>query len=156
MVCMYVLSIFCIPAMHSQFLMMGRSDRGSYFIPQKITTSEFVYRKNHYFFSIHKKSLSPFFHNLKKSLCFSFVTPKYPSIFHSPKKITLGQNLRPKKITRTLLSLKYVSGAPGAQHSNFCIPDYSLRKIHNFVLMNTLCTRLYVLNHLLLLLLLTS
>ena len=27
----------------------GGSDRGSYFTPKKITTSEFVYPKNHYF-----------------------------------------------------------------------------------------------------------
>ena len=34
---------------------VGGSDRGSYFIPKKITTSEFVYQKNPYFFNIHKK-----------------------------------------------------------------------------------------------------
>ena len=31
--------------LHSQTLMTGGSDRGSYFIPKKITTSEFVYPK---------------------------------------------------------------------------------------------------------------
>ena len=30
---------------HSHILMTGGSDRGSYFIPQKIPTSEFVYPK---------------------------------------------------------------------------------------------------------------
>ena len=38
---------------HSQILTGeggGQSDRGSYFVPQKIATSEFVYPKNHYFF----------------------------------------------------------------------------------------------------------
>ena len=39
----------------------------------------------------------------KKSLC----------CFRDPKKIPVGQNVRPKKILRTPPSLKYVSGAPG-------------------------------------------
>ena len=33
----------------------GVGDRGSYFIPKIITTSEFVYPKSHYFFSIPQK-----------------------------------------------------------------------------------------------------
>ena len=40
---------------HSHILMTGGSDRGSYFIPQKIPTSEFVYPKKSLFFSIPKK-----------------------------------------------------------------------------------------------------
>ena len=47
---------------HSKILMTGRSDRGSYFIPQKITTSEFVYpKKSLLFLAYPKKSLKPFF-----------------------------------------------------------------------------------------------
>ena len=61
-----------------------------------------VYQKNHYFFSQPKKIPLSFFTNQRN-----------PGIFHRPKKITLGQNFRPKKITWTPLSLKYVSGAPG-------------------------------------------
>ena len=86
----------------------GGSDRGSYFMPKNITTSEFVYSKNHNFFSIPKQSLSHF-----------FTTQKNPRIFHRPQSITFGQNFRPKKITQTPPppppppSLKYVSGAPG-------------------------------------------
>ena len=75
----------------SQILMTGRSDRGSYFIPQKITTSEFVYPK---------KSLSPLSQPQKTPLFF-FATKKNPGVFHRPKNITFGQNFRPKKITRT-------------------------------------------------------
>ena len=40
--------------------------------------------------------------------------------FIDPKKITFGQNFRPKKITRTPLSLKYVSEAPGIQPLGLC------------------------------------
>ena len=69
----------------------GGGDRGSYFIPKKITTSEFVYRKRSILFLTYpKKSLSSF-----------FATQKNPGVFHRPKKITFGQNFRPKKITRT-------------------------------------------------------
>ena len=35
---------------NSQILMTGESDRGSYFIPKKITTSEFAYPKKHHYF----------------------------------------------------------------------------------------------------------
>ena len=53
------------------------ADRDSYFIPKKITTSEFVYpKKSLLFLAYPKKSLSPFFHNTKKSLCFFFLRPK--------------------------------------------------------------------------------
>ena len=38
---------------------------------------------------------------------------KIPLLFSRPKKIPFGQNVRPKKILWTPLSLKYVSGAPG-------------------------------------------
>ena len=102
---------------HSQILMKGgwgRSDRGSYFIPKKITTSEFVYPKKSLLFLVYpKKSLGPFFTTQKNpSVFFFFPNQKNPGVFHRPKRIT-WQNLRPKKITWTPPSLKYVSGAPG-------------------------------------------
>ena len=92
---------------HSQILMTGGggeggSDRGSYFIPKKITTSEFVYTK----------IALLFFRNPKNSLCLFYATQINPGVFHRPKKITFGQNFRPKTITRCPRSLKYVSGAP--------------------------------------------
>ena len=86
----------------------GRSDRGSYFIPKKSTTSEFVYPKKSLLFLVHqKKSLSPF-----------FATPKISSVFLSrPKKIS-ASFIDPKnhfwpKFQTPPPSLKYVSGAPG-------------------------------------------
>ena len=45
----------------------GGSNRSSYFIPKKITTSEFVYPKKSLFFLQPKKSLCFFFHDLRKS-----------------------------------------------------------------------------------------
>ena len=45
-----------------------------------------------------------------------FATQKNPGVFHRPKKIPFGQNVRPKKILWTPPSLKYVSGAPGLLH----------------------------------------
>ena len=91
---------------HSQIFMTGGSDRGSYFIPKKIPFSEFIYPKKSLVFLTYPK---------RKSLSSFFATQKNPSVFHRPKKITFGQNFRPKKITRTPLppSLKYVSGTPG-------------------------------------------
>ena len=98
----------------------GGSDRGSYFMLRKITTSEFVYPKKSLFILAYpKKSLSPFSHPPPKSLCFFLATHKGPGIFHRPQNITLGQNFRPKKITRTPPSLKYVSGAPELLSSAF-------------------------------------
>ena len=106
---------------HSQVLMTGEgggNEKGSYFIPKKITTSEFVYpKKSLHFLAYQKKSLSSFFATQKNPSVAFFVTQKNPGIFHRPKKITFGQNFRPKKITWTLPSLKYVSGAP-AVHGN--------------------------------------
>ena len=47
---------------HSKILMTGGSDRGSYFIPKEITTSEFVYpKKSLLFLAYPKKFLSSFF-----------------------------------------------------------------------------------------------
>ena len=46
---------------HSHILLTGGSDRGSYFIPQKIPTSEFVYpKKSLLILAYPKKSLSVF------------------------------------------------------------------------------------------------
>ena len=83
----------------------GGSDRGSYLI---------VYPKKSLFFLAYpKNSLSSFFATQKNPSVF-FATPKNPGVFHRPKKITFGQNFRPKKITRTPPpSLNYVSGTPG-------------------------------------------
>ena len=47
--------------LHSHILMTGGSNRGSYFIPKKIPTSEFVYpKKSLLFLAYPKKSLSVF------------------------------------------------------------------------------------------------
>ena len=73
-------------------------------LPKKITT----------LFSIPRKIPLSFFRNPQKIPLFLFVTQKNSGIFHRPKRITLGQNFRPKKIPRTPPpSLKHVSGAPG-------------------------------------------
>ena len=115
---------------HSQIFMMGGggggTNRGSYFLPKKITTSEFVYpKKSLLFLTYPKKSLSSFFATQKNPSVF-FATQKNPGVFHRPKKITFGQNqnFRPKNITRTPPplppSLKYVSGAPGIQPLSLC------------------------------------
>ena len=100
---------------HSQILMTGGGDRGSYFVPKKITTSEFVYpKKSLLLFAYPKKSLSPFFAT-PENLSVLLRPKNIPVSFHRPQKITLDQNFRPQKITRTPFppSLKYVSGASG-------------------------------------------
>ena len=76
-------------------------------LPQKITT----------FFSIPPKFLLSFFRNLKKSLWFFSRPKKITASFIDPKN-HFGQNFRSKKITQTLLSLKYVSRVPGV-HPHF-------------------------------------
>ena len=87
---------------HSQILMTGRSDRGSYFIPIKVATLEFVYPKNAlHFLRYPPKSLILFSQPKKIPLVFFSRPQKNPSVFHGPK-ITFGQNFsRPQKITRT-------------------------------------------------------
>ena len=52
-------------------------------------------------------------YNTQKNPSVVFATQKNPGVFHRPKKISFGQNVRPQKILRTPPSLKYVSGAPG-------------------------------------------
>ena len=69
--------------------------------PKKSQLQNLSTQKNHYFFSIPKKIPLSFFCNPPKIPLFFFATPKNPDIFHRPKKITLGQNFRPQKITRT-------------------------------------------------------
>ena len=92
----------------------GGSDRGSYFIPKKITTSEFIYpKKSLPLLAYPKKSLSPFFANQQN-----------PSHFFSqPPKIDPKKHFWPKFQTQKIprnpppppppSSLEYVSGAPG-------------------------------------------
>ena len=76
----------------------GGSDRGSYFIPKKITTSEFVYpKKSQLLLAYPKKSHSPFFAAPKNPWVFFSRPKKNPGVFHIPQKITFGQNFRPKK-----------------------------------------------------------
>ena len=52
-------------------------------------------------------------YNTQENPSVVFATQKNPGVFHRPKKIPFGRNVRPKKILRTPPSLKYVSGAPG-------------------------------------------
>ena len=108
---------------HSQILMTGGSDRGSYFIPKRLKNLRSLStQKYHYFFSIPKKTLSPFFAMQKNPSIFFFTTQKNPCIFHRPKTITFGQNFRPKKnhSDPPPSSLKYVSRSPG--HANCVLP----------------------------------
>ena len=105
----------------------GGSNRGSYFIPQKITTSEFVStQKNHYFFLTHpKKSLSPFSATQIHPFVFS-VTQKNPGVFHRPKKSLWAKISDPRKSLGPpppSPSLKYVSGAPGTITWSLIIHD---------------------------------
>ena len=102
---------------HLQILMTGGggggSDRGSYFIPKKITTSEFVYPKKLLLFVTYpKKSLSSFFAT-PKIPPFFFATQKNPGVFHRPKKNHLWPKFQTQKNHSDPPSLKYVSGAPG-------------------------------------------
>ena len=93
----------------------GGSDRGSYFIPKEIPTSEFFYTKKSLPFSIPQKNPT------KKSLFF-FVTLKNPGIFHILTKIPFSQNFRPRKSFRPQLpgpSLKRCEWSPwGLEPSN--------------------------------------
>ena len=76
----------------------GGSDRGLYFIPKNITTSEFVYPKNHYFFLAYpKKSLSSFFATQKNPSVFFSQPKKIPASFIDPKKSPLAKISDPKK-----------------------------------------------------------
>ena len=83
---------------HSQILMVGGSDRGSYFIPPKIISSESVYPKKSLLFLAYtqKYPLVPF-SQPTKTPGFFFTNQKNPSVFHRPKKITLAKISDPKK-----------------------------------------------------------
>ena len=78
----------------------------------------FYTQKNHYFLAYPKKFLNSFFATPKNPSYF-VATQKTPGVLHKPKKITFGQNFRPKKITRSPPSLEYVSGAPGVARNSF-------------------------------------
>ena len=54
-------------------------------------------------------------YNIQKNPCVVCATQKSRGVFHRPKKIPFGQNVRHKRIlwTPPPPSLKYVSGAPG-------------------------------------------
>ena len=66
-------------------------------------------------------------YNTQKNPCVVFATQKHPGVFHRPKKIPFGENVRPKKIVRTPPpppSLKYVSGVPGLRLSRTFWPKF--------------------------------
>ena len=67
----------------------------------------------------------------KKNRCVVFATQKNPVVFHRPKKIPFGQNVRPKKILRAPPSLKYVSGAPG-QTGQLTVSVNGKQNCHSF------------------------
>ena len=58
-------------------------------------------------------------YNTPKNPSVVFATQKNPGVFHRPKKIPFGQNVRPQNILRIPPSLKYVSGAPGGSFLPF-------------------------------------
>ena len=101
---------------HSQIFRMGGGGDPTevhIFYPKKSQLQNLSTQKNHYFFlTFPPKSLSSFFATQKNPSVF-FATQKNPGVFHS-------QNFRPKNITRTPPSLKYVSGAPGIQPLSLC------------------------------------
>ena len=88
----------------------GGWSRGSYFIPKKIPTSEFVYPKKSLHFWHTPKNPTPAVncayvivdlswwnvHYPKKNPCIFFATQKNPCVFHRPQKIAFGQNCRLK------------------------------------------------------------
>ena len=90
----------------------GGSDRGSYFIPQKITTTEFVYPKKLLLFLVYpKKSFCPFFATPKNPSVF-FGEPKYSRRFSLTKKNHFWPKYQTQKNHSDPPSLQYVSGAP--------------------------------------------
>ena len=99
----------------------GVGDRGSYFIPKKITTSEFVYPRKSLLFLQPNKIQSVFFRDPKKSWRLS-----------ETKKITLAKISDPKKSLGRgpplPPSLKYVNGAPGTMASS---PQLIIVRIYN-------------------------
>ena len=110
----------------------GGSNRGSYFIPKKVATSEFAYPKISLLFlhvAYPKKSLSTCTFSQPQNIPLFFATPKNPCVFHRPKKSLLAKISGPQKITQTSLSLKYVSGAPGPSGICECLLQTCCRHI---------------------------
>ena len=110
----YAVVLFFPQGSHSQILMIGGSNRASYIIPKKITTSEFVYPKKSLLFSIPKNPLVLF--SQPKKIPLFFRDPKLLAPFIDPKELLLAKISNPKKSLGTPhhhLSLKYVKWAPG-------------------------------------------
>ena len=63
-------------------------------------------------------------YNTPKNPSVVFATQKNRGVFHRPKKIPFGQNVRPPKIIRTPPSLKNVSGAPGIEPLSYASTAY--------------------------------
>ena len=85
-ICQFCVMRISTPGTHSQILMTGGGgiDRGSYFVPKKITTSEFVYPKKSLFFQhTQKNPLVLFSHWI--------ATQKNIGVFHGPKKIPFAK-----------------------------------------------------------------
>ena len=109
---------------HSQIFMMGwegGSDRGSCFLPKKITTSEFVYPKKSLLFLTYPKNPLVLFSQPKKISPFFLRPKKIPASFIDPKKSPLAKISDLKtSLGPPPPSLKYVSGAPGIQPLSLC------------------------------------
>ena len=86
--------------------------------PKKSQLQNLSTQKNHYFLAYPKKFLNSFFATQKNPSYFSR-PKKLPASFINPKKITFGQNFRPKKTTRSPPSLGYAIGAPGVARNSF-------------------------------------
>ena len=126
---------------HSYILMMGGSDRGSYYfytpknpnfriclpkkIPQCFCISKFYYltsgklKHANFNFGFGQKQnyklrlcYFSFEYNSPKNPSVVFATQKNPGVFHRPKKIPFGQNVRPKKILPTPPSYKICQWGP--------------------------------------------
>ena len=79
---------------HSPILMTGRGGGDP-------TEVHILYPKKSQLGICLPKKITTFYSVPQKIPLFFFATQKNPGVFHRPKKITFGQNFRPKKITRT-------------------------------------------------------
>ena len=126
--------------------MLGGSDKGSYFIPQKITTSEFVYpKKSLLTLAYPKKSLSPFFATQKNPSVFFSQPRKIPVSFIDPKKSLLAKISDPKKslVLNLLIGRNCINFVAGGSHtgrmyypppsSSHPLPSDHVRQIPGFV-----------------------